>query len=116
MIDLLPDEHVQELIKQRKRIFKLDSNYYVFTPANHAFYFWSDGDVSICDPFNSYRSSFYQPKVAKLYGVEYDSENSLIKNSGTRKHLYDLFINDPACMFFIGWYELQQELQHRGLI
>lgn len=114
MIDLLSDEYVKAFIEQRKQKFMPYFNFYVLTPKNHVFRFWSDGDVSILN--QQYGLSF-QPEIAKLYGAEYDSseERTYIKNHTTCKHLYDLFINDPTCLFSCYWDEIQQELQNRGL-
>lgn len=117
MIDLLSEAHVRTLIKQRKQKFKLDNHFYVITPLNHIFKFWSDGDVTICSTKSN--RDFYDsnhPEILKLYDAEYDSRSPYISDSATRKHLYKLFISDPVCLFFDDWAQLQQELQSRGLI
>lgn len=117
MIDLLSEAHVRTLIKQRKQKFKLDNHFYVITPLNHIFEFWSKGDVTICSTKSN--RDFYDsnhPEKLKLYNVNYHKRGTFISDFQIREHLYNLFINDPECLFFDEWEQVEQELQSRGLI
>lgn len=114
MIDLISEEQVQEIIKQKKRKFPFGSAFVVLTDENHILSFFQDKNVGISTTLPGYLS--YQPEIAKLYDLKYTNSNTQFLNDKYRNEmLYYELIENLGCFFSFDGDELEQELRNRGV-